>query len=37
MASDWTPKWIREDAQLLSRYPPKPLKGMGGGLIWRGP
>jgi hypothetical protein len=21
MASDWTPKWIREDAQLLSRYP----------------
>jgi hypothetical protein len=36
MASDWTPKWIREDAQLLSRYPPNPLKGMGGGLIWRG-
>jgi hypothetical protein len=36
MASDWTPKWIREDAQLLSRYPPKPLNGMGGGLIWRG-
>jgi hypothetical protein len=36
MASDMTPEWIREDKQLLRRYTPKPLDGMGGGLIWRG-
>lgn len=36
MASHMTPKWIREDAHLLNRYPPKPLENMGGGLIWRG-
>lgn len=36
MASHMTPKWIREDAQLLRRYPPVPLNGMGPGLMWRG-
>jgi len=41
MASDMIPEWlreewIREDEELLDRYPPTPLKGMGGGLIWRG-
>ena len=37
MASNMTPSWIREDAQLLRRYPPKPLDGMGPGLVWQGP
>jgi hypothetical protein len=37
MASDMTPMFIREDAQLLRRYPPVPLNGMGPGLMWRGP
>lgn len=36
MASKLTPAFIREDAELLRRYPPKPLIGLGGGLIWRG-
>jgi hypothetical protein len=41
MASDMIPKWLRDewiqmDVELLRRYPPTPLKGMGGGLIWRG-
>lgn len=35
MASNLTPPFIREDAQLLRRYPPVPLKGMGPGLMWR--
>jgi hypothetical protein len=37
MASDMTPEFIRKDAQLLRRYPPVPLKGMGPGLVWRDP
>lgn len=34
MASPWTPKQIRDDAELLRRYPPKPLKGLGRGLVF---
>ena len=37
MASNMTPEFIRKDAQLLRRYPPVPLNGMGPGLMWRGP
>jgi hypothetical protein len=36
MASFRTPNWIREDKQLLRRYPPEPLDGLGSGLVWRG-
>lgn len=36
MASEMAPAYIREDAQLLRRYPPKALERMGPGLIWRG-
>lgn len=36
MASKLTPPFIRQDEDLLTRYPSKPLNGMGGGLIWRG-
>lgn len=36
MASPLTPDFIGEDVQLLERYPPEPLNGMGPGLIWRG-
>jgi hypothetical protein len=37
MASDMTPDFIRNDAQLIRRYPPVPLGGMGPGLKWLGP
>jgi hypothetical protein len=33
MASPHTPPWIRQDAEMLRRYPPAPLAGLGGGLI----
>lgn len=36
MASSLSPPFIREDVQLLRRYPPVPLNGMGPGLMWRG-
>jgi hypothetical protein len=36
MAWSGTPDWIREDTQLLGRYPPEPLNEMASGLIWRG-
>jgi hypothetical protein len=36
MASPNTPNWIRQDPNMLRRYPPLPLEGLGGGLIWRG-
>ena len=36
MASKLTPAFIREDAELLRRYPPEPLDELGGGLMWRG-
>ena len=35
MASPWTPKQIRDDAELLRRYPPKPLPGLGRGLVFK--
>ena len=37
MASDMTPEFIRKDPQLVRRYPPVPLRGMGPGLKWRDP
>ena len=37
MASAIAPSWIRNDEELLKRYPPKPLKGLGDGLVWRKP
>jgi hypothetical protein len=35
MASPATPDFIRKDPQLLKRYPPRPLPGLGPGLVWR--
>lgn len=37
MASSLIPDFIRNDHDLLQRYPPRPLKGLGNGLIWRNP
>jgi hypothetical protein len=35
MASPYAPDFIKEDQQLLKQYPPRPLRGLGPGLIWR--
>jgi hypothetical protein len=35
MASQWTPEQIRNDAELLRRFPPKPLPGLGRGLVFK--
>ncbi len=35
MASPLAPEWIRDDPDLLKRYPPTPLAGLGAGLVWR--
>jgi hypothetical protein len=35
MASPLAPEHVRNDPDLLRRYPPAPLPGLGGGLIWR--
>jgi hypothetical protein len=37
MASPFTPDFIRNNPQLLREYPPTPLPGLGGGLIWGKP
>lgn len=37
MASPLTPDFIRNDPELLKRYPPTPLAELGNGLIWRSP
>lgn len=37
LASGLIPDFIRDDPGLLQRYPPKQLKGLGNGLIWRNP
>jgi hypothetical protein len=37
MASPLTPGFVRNDPELLKRYPPTPLAGLGGGLVWRRP
>lgn len=34
MASPWTPEQIRNETELLRRYPPEPLKGLGRGLVF---
>jgi hypothetical protein len=34
MASDHAPSWIRNDPELLRRFPPRPLPGLGSGLYW---
>ena len=36
MASELAPPFIRQDGNLLTRYPPVLLDGMGPGLMWRG-
>jgi hypothetical protein len=36
MASDETPDFIKEE-KLLKRFPPRPLDGLGSGLIWKPP
>jgi hypothetical protein len=35
MASPYTPDFIKEDQELLKRYPPLTLRGLGPGLMWR--
>jgi hypothetical protein len=35
MASPLAPDFIRQDPELLKRYPPRPLDGLGSGLYWK--
>jgi hypothetical protein len=37
MAYPSAPEFIRNDPQLLKRYPPRPLPGLGSGLCWNDP
>ena len=34
MASEYAPDFIRNDEELLRRFPPRPLDGLGAGLCW---
>ncbi len=35
MASEDSPEFTRKNEALLKRYPPRPLAGIGPGLVWR--
>jgi hypothetical protein len=35
LASPYAPNFIRNDGYLAKRFPPRPLRGLGGGLLWR--
>jgi hypothetical protein len=35
LASEYSPDFTRTNAELLKRYPPKPLRGIGPGQVWR--
>lgn len=35
LASPLAPPWVRQDPELLRRYPPTELPGLGNGCIWR--
>lgn len=35
MASPYAPELIKNDEDLRRRFPPQPLRGLGGGLYWR--
>jgi hypothetical protein len=35
MASPFAPNFIKQDHELLKRYPPRPMPGLGPGLMWR--
>jgi hypothetical protein len=35
LASQYAPRFITTDRQLLRRFPPRPLPGLGPGLIWK--
>ncbi len=37
MASDRAPDFIKNDETLQKRFPPRPLKGLGPGLVWEAP
>jgi hypothetical protein len=37
MASPLAPDFIKNDPQLLKDYPPRPLKGLGSGMVWTDP
>jgi hypothetical protein len=37
MASPLAPDFITKDPQLLKRFPPRPLPGLGSGLCWKPP
>ncbi len=37
LASDMLPDWVAADQELVRRYPPTPLAGLGGGCIWYPP
>lgn len=37
MASDETPDFIKKDEELLKRFPPQALRGLGPGLVWEPP
>lgn len=36
LASEYSPDFTRKNAILLDRYPPRALRGLGPGQIWRG-
>jgi hypothetical protein len=35
MASPLAPDFIKQNPELLMRFPPKPLKGLGRGMVWQ--
>ena len=37
LASRYAPPWIKEDSELIKRFPPKELPGLGSGLYWANP
>jgi hypothetical protein len=36
LASDYAPDFIKDDTDLIKRYPPRTLPGLGSGLCWQG-
>ena len=37
MASEYTPGFVKNDEELQRRFPPRPLAGIGPGLVWEPP
>lgn len=35
LASPLAPKFVKEDSQILTKYPPTAMPGLGPGLVWK--